>query len=182
MRSSIFVLIVLFSYYITILKGDPFRLCRNMWSPLSLCLFRLFLLSCDFRFHRFYQLGELFLAFLSCLGVDILGDAFTVYSRCEPSFVLVVVYHRHTSRATLAYLALVRLKFRLRRGVGLCLFTCLGRRRFGHFCVCTADFSVDAKRRLLLHGVGDVAVDIQCCLRADVSYHRRERFDIHSVF
>ena len=54
-----------------ILRGD------RSWSPLSLCLFRL-LLGCNFRFHRFYKLGELFLAFLSCLGVHVLGYAFAV--------------------------------------------------------------------------------------------------------
>ena len=46
-----------------------------------------FLLGCDLRFHGFYQLGELFLAFLSCLCVDILGDAFAVNSRCESPLV-----------------------------------------------------------------------------------------------
>ena len=45
-------------------------------APLSLCvLCCLFHLS-DFGFHRFYQLGELFLAFLSCLGIYVLGYAF----------------------------------------------------------------------------------------------------------
>ena len=76
------------------------------------CLFHL----SDFRFHGFYQLCELFFAFLSCLGVYVFGYAFAVHSRCEPSFVEMVVYHRHASRATLAYLALVGLKFLLRRG------------------------------------------------------------------
>ena len=88
-----------------ILRGDPFRLCRNMWSPLcALCvLCCLFLLGCYFGFHGFDQLYKLFLAFLSCLGVDILGYAFAVDSRCESSFIQVVVYHRHATRITLSY-------------------------------------------------------------------------------
>ena len=76
------------------------------------CFFHL----CDFRFHGFDQLCELFFAFLSCLGVYVLGYAFAVDSRSEPSLVEVVVYHGDASRATLAYLALVGLKFLLRRG------------------------------------------------------------------
>ena len=46
----------------------------------------------DFRFHGFYQLCELFFAFLSCLGVYVFGYAFAVHSRREPSFVEVVVF------------------------------------------------------------------------------------------
>ena len=52
----------------------------------------------------------------------------------------------------------------------------------GHFRVCTADFSVDTNRRLLLHRIGNVAVDIQGRFRADVTYHSRENLDIRSVF
>ena len=105
-------------------------------------LFSFCFLFRDFRFHRFYQLCELFLAFLSRLGIDILGYAFAVDSRCEPPLVEEVVYHGDASRATLAYLALVGLKFLLRRGFRGGVFTCLGWLRFGHFCVCTAYFSV----------------------------------------
>ena len=84
-----------------------------MVSPLSLCILRLLFHLCDFCFHRFYQLCELFLAFLSCPCVHILGYAFAVDSRCEPSFIEMVVYHRHASRATLSYLRSVRIKNRL---------------------------------------------------------------------
>jgi len=129
-------------------------------SPLFLCVLRLFFHLSDFRFHGFDQLCELFLAFFSCLGIDILGDAFTVHSRREPSFVEVVVYHRHASCATLAYLGLIRLKKRFCGVFVAWLVTYLGRRRFGHFCVCTADLSVYPHRRLLLHRVGDMAVDV----------------------
>ena len=53
------------------LRGD------RSWSPLFLCLFCLFLLGSDFRFHCFYQLGALFLAFLSCLCIH---PRFTLFS------------------------------------------------------------------------------------------------------
>ena len=52
---------------------------------------------------------------------------------------------------------------------------------FGHFGVCTADFSVDANCCLLLHGVCDMAVDVQGRFRTDVTYHRRQRFNIHAI-
>ena len=126
--------------------------------------------------------AELFLTFLSCLGVHILGYAFAVDSRREPTFVEVVVYHRHASCATLAYLPLVGLKLLLRRGLGEGGFTYLGRLRFGHFCVCTADFSVNSHGCLLLHGVGDMAVDVERGFRADVAYHSGESLDIHAIF
>ena len=154
--------------------------------PSLLCVLRLFFYLSDFRFHGFYQLSKLFLTFLSCLCVDILGDAFAIHSRCEPSLVEVVVYHGDASRTALAYLALVGLKFLLRRGFRGGGFICLGRlhalREFGHLCVCTADFSVDPHGCLLLHGVGDMAVDVERGLRADVAYHSGESLDIHAVF
>ena len=155
-------------------------------APLSLCVLCYLFHLRNFRFHRLYQLGELFLAFFSCLGVDILGYAFAVDSWGEPSFVEMVVYHRHATRATLAYLALVGLKFLLWRGFRGGGFTCLGRlhalREFGHFCVCTADFSVDSHGCLLLHGIGNVAVDVERGLGADVADHGGERLDVHAVF
>ena len=147
-----------------------------------LCVLRRLFHLCDFRFHGFDQLCELFLAFLSCLGIDILGDAFAVNSRRKPPFVEVVVYHGDASRATLAYLALIGFKFLLRRGFRGCGFTCLWRCRFGHFCVCSADLSVDSHGCLLLHGVGDMAVDVERGLGADVSYHGGESLDIHAIF
>ena len=55
-------------------------------------------------------------------------------------------------------------------------------REFGHFCVCTADFSGNSHGCLMLHGVGDMAVDVERGLRADVAYHSGESFDIHAVF
>ena len=156
------------------LKGD------RSWSPLfRYAFFSCFFHLCDFRFHGFYQLCELFLAFLSCLGVYVLGDAFAVDSWREPPLVEVVIYHSNASCAGLAYLALVRLKFRL---CGGWLLTCLGWLWFGHFGVCTAYFSVNANRRLLLHGVRNVAVDIQRGFCADVADHSRQGLNVHAAF
>ena len=84
---EIFLNFILENDYKQYVKGD------RSWSPLSLCLFCLFLFGCDFRFHRFYKLSELFLAFLSCLGIYVLGDAFAIHSRREPPLVEVVIYH-----------------------------------------------------------------------------------------
>lgn len=55
-------------------------------------------------------------------------------------------------------------------------------RKFGHLCVCTVDLSVNSHGCMLLHGVGDVAVDIERGLRTDVAYHSGESLDIHAVF
>lgn len=160
-----------------------------MVALLSLCTRRLFsslLLRFDLGFHRLYQFCELFLAFLSCLCVHVFGYAFAVDSWCEPPLVEVVVYHGDASRTGLTDLALVWLKFRLCGGFRCRLFTCLGwlhaLREFGHLRICTADFAVDTNCRLLLHSVGDMAVDVERGLRADVSYHSGERFNIHTVF
>ena len=71
--------------------------------------------------------AELFLAFFTCLGIHVPRDAFAANSWCEPPLVEVVVYHGDASRAALAYLALVGIKFLLRRGFRVGGFTCLGR-------------------------------------------------------
>jgi len=75
--------------------------------------------------------------------------------RRVPSLIQVVVYHRDTARAGFAYFGLVRREFD--RG-GIFPFLTLFCRHTG---VCAADFAVDMHRRLPLHGIGDVAVDIQ---------------------
>lgn len=49
----------------------------------------------------------------------------------------------------------------------------------GHLRVRAADLAVDTNCRLLLHGVGDVAVDVERGFRADVAYHSGESLDIH---
>ena len=133
-----------------ILKGD------RSWSPFSLCLFYLFLFGCDFRFHRFYQFSELFFAFLSRLGIYIMAFPLAVgVGWCVPSLVEVVVNHGDTTRPGLSYFGLVRREFD-RGGI----FPCrrLSRRHLG---VCAADFAVYMHRRLPLHGIGDMAVNIQ---------------------
>ena len=94
-----------------------FRGLTALASPLLLSVLRRLFHLGDFGFHGFYQLCELFFAFLSCLCVDILGDAFAVDSWCEPTFLEVVVYHGNASHATLANLTLVWLKFLLGHGV-----------------------------------------------------------------
>ena len=134
-----------------------------MVSPISLCVLRCLFHLRNFRFHCFYQLCELFLAFFSCLGVHVPRDALAVHSRREPPLVEVVVYHRHATGAALPYLGLVRLKKRFCGDITAWFGTCLGRLRFGYFGVCTAYLSVNANRRLLLHSVRDMAVDVQGC-------------------
>ena len=83
-------------------------------SKYSIC----FLSRLNFRnllFHLCNQHLELFLALLPRGSVDIFGDSFAVHARGESALVQVVVYHRHATRTGLAYLALIRLKFRLYR-------------------------------------------------------------------
>ena len=154
------------------------------WSPLcALCVFRLFFHLGDLRFHRFYQLGEFFFTLLARGGVNILGYAFAIDSRRKPPLVEVVVYHRDAPRAALSYLGLVRLKNRFCGVFGDWLVTYyLGWLRFGHLCGCTADLSVDPDCRLSLHSIGDMTINVECGLGADVSYHGGQGLDIHTVF
>lgn len=73
------------------------------FQPLFLC----FDVSLDLRYHR----RELFLAFLSCLGVYVMRFALSVsVSRAVSAFEKVVVYHRHTARFGFATFGLVRLE------------------------------------------------------------------------
>ena len=51
-----------------------------------------------------------------------------------------------------------------------------------HLRVCAAGLSVDPDCRLSLHSIGDMTINVECGLGADVSYHGGERFNIHSVF
>ncbi len=48
--------------------------------------------------------------------------------------------------------------------------------------VCTADLSVDSHSCLLLHGVGDMTVYVECGLGADVADHGGKGLDVHAVF
>ena len=65
---------------------------------------------------------------------------------------------------------------------GVFAFCLGGLLHLGHLRVCAADFSVDPHGYLLLHGVGDMAVDVERGLGADVANHGGESLDIHTVF
>lgn len=94
-----------------------------------------------------------------------------------------VVYHRHATCAGLAYLALVRFKFRLCRLIVCFIATCLVRCvRLGNGRISPRNLAVNSCRRLLLHGVGDMAINIERGFRADMTYHGGQRFDVHAVF
>lgn len=114
---------------------------------------------------------------------------------CVPSLVEVVVNHGDTTRPRLSYFGLVRREFD--RG-GIFPFLPRYRRLLG---VCTADFAVYMHRRLPLHGIGDMAVNIKRGCRGHMAYGSgagqlkdgtggcrghmaygcRERFHIHTV-
>ena len=59
--------------------------------------------------------------------------------------------------------------------VGACL-------DLGHLRVCAADLAVDIHRRLHLHRVGHMAVDVKRGRRRHVTDGCRQGFDVHSVF
>ncbi len=72
-----------------------------------------------------YQPCQLFFAFLSSFGIDIMRFTFTIgVCGSEPPFIEVVVYHRHTARAGFANFGLVRLEIG-RGGICSCLFLSL---------------------------------------------------------
>ena len=48
--------------------------------------------------------------------------------------------------------------------------------------VCTADLTVDLYHRLLLHCIGDMAVDVERSFSAYMTNHSRERLYVHAVF
>ena len=88
--------------------------------------------------------------------VDIMAFPLAVgVGRRVPSLIQVVVYHRDTTRPGFAYFRLVRREFD-RDGVLPCRR--LSRRHLG---VCAADFAVYMHRRLPLHSIGDMAVNIK---------------------
>ena len=150
-------------------------------SPLwRLCRFHLFLLGCDLRFLFCYHLGEVFLAFLSrlCVDVEFLSTAIGE-SWIEASFPQAVIDLIYAPCAGLAVFGLPRLEifFHSARFLYSRLYLC-----FGHRCVCTADFAVNFDRCLGSHGVGHVGIDVEGGLRADVSYHIGQYLYVHSVF
>ena len=84
-----------------------------------------------------------------------------------------VIDLRHTSGAGVAPVALDRLELlcRLLRSFNAFL-------RLRYF----ADPTVDVCRRFLLHGIGDVGVDVQCRCRRGVTDDSGQGFYIHTVF
>ncbi len=94
-----------------------------------------------------------------------------------------VVYHRHATRSGLAYLALIRLKFRLCRLIGCFTVTCLVRcSRLGNRRVSPRNLVVNSCCRLPLYRVGDMVINIERGFRADMSYYGGQRSDVHTVF
>ena len=65
---------------------------------------------------------------------------------------------------------------------GVFAFCLGGLLHHGHLRVCTADLAVNVHRRLHLHGVGHVAVDIKRSRRRDMPDGCRQRFHVHAVF
>ena len=129
--------------------------------------FKPFLLFRDLCFYSFNHLGEFDFALLFRFGVDV---EFLALAAGEPweeaAFPEVVVDLIQASCAGFTHLSRDRL------GMGLCGRTRGVYGRFhrllgcllchGHLCVCAADFAVNAHRRLHLHGVGHVAINIKC--------------------
>ena len=60
----------------SLFSATQILMAERLVSPLLLCVFCLFFHLGDFRFHGFDQLCELFLAFLSCLGVAVFFVAY----------------------------------------------------------------------------------------------------------
>ncbi len=153
-------------------KAERFVHC---FQSLFLCLD----VSLDLRYHR----RRLFLTFLACFGVYVMSFSLSIsISWTISAFEEVVVYHRHTACAGSAVFGLVRLEIGW-EGIYPCLF--LSPRNFG-FCwgqlLPAANLAVYLCGCLPLHGIGDMAVDIDCCFGRNMPYCRRERFHVHSVF
>ena len=148
----------------------------------ALFSFRLFLRYLRFLFGDHF--GELGFALLSRFSVDVEFLALTVWqSWIKSAFPEVIVYLIDASGARLANLSRDGL------GMGLCglvlrvygrvcaLLVCL--LYLGHLRVRAADLAVDIHRRLHLHRIGDMTINVECGLGADVVYHSGESLDIH---
>ena len=103
---------------------------------------------------------------LSRFGIDVVFLTLSVWkSWIEAAFPEVIVDLIHASRTALSYLSRCRLRMRLcGRTRGVCgrvcaLLGCL--LDLWHLCVRAADFAVNAHRRLHLHRVGHMAVDVK---------------------
>ena len=124
-------------------------------SLLLVLLFDILLLLFNLPLHFLDHGCQLLFAFLSGFGIDIPGNAFAVGADWGV-FALpeVVVDLVHAAGAGFAMLGLVGLEAALvSAGFSLLL---LGHRGIGF-----ADLAVDFHRRLLLHGIGDVGVNVQ---------------------
>ena len=120
-------------------------------------------------------------------GVDVELLPLTVRQSWEETALpQVVVYLIQTARTALAYLSRHRFGMRFcerTRGVYRRVCVLLGHLlHLGHLCVRTADFAVNTHRRLHLHRVGHVAVDIKRRCGRYVTYCCRQRFYVHAVF
>ena len=130
-----------------------------MRSPCHFLFFRL-----DLRLDLCNHFRELFFAFLSRLGVNIMAFPLAVgVGRRVSAFIQMIVYHGGTTSPRPAYFGRVRLEFD--RG-GIFPFLLRYRRHTG---VCAADFAVYPHCRLSLHSIGDMAVNIKRGTYIDVS-------------
>ena len=133
-----------------------------------------FFLRSNLPLHFLNHDRQLFFAFFTGFGIDITGDSLAVgISGRVFALPEVVVELVDTTGACFAVLALVWLEAAL---IGVLL---LFVRR--HRCVGLSYLMVDLHRRLLLHGVGHMGVDVQGRCRGDVTDDGRERLDIHSM-
>ena len=140
----------------------------------------------DLGFDLLDHLGELGFAFVAGGSVDVEFLAFAVWkARIEAAFPEVIVNLIHASRTAFANLPrgwlTIRLCGRTRRVYGRVL-RYRGLPYLGHLGVRFADMAVDVYRRLHLHGVGHVAVNIKSCRRRDMTDGRRQWFHVNSVF
>ena len=139
----------------------------------SFCYY-FFLLRCDLFLHLLDHDRQLFFAFFTGFGVDIARDPLAV-GISGGLFALpeVVVKLVDAAGSCFAVLGFIGLEAAL---IGVLLL--LVRR---HGSVSLADLTVDLYRRLLLHGVGDMGVDVQRRCGRCVPDDGGQRLDIHPM-
>ena len=117
---------------------------------------------------------QFFFAFFTGFGVDIAGDPFAVGISGRvfalPEMVVELV---DAAGACFAVFTLIRLEAAL---IGV-LFLLIRR----HGSIGLADLMVDLYRRLLLHSIGHMGVDVQGCCRGNMADDGGERLYIHSM-
>ena len=118
-------------------------------------------LSGNFRILLFNHLGKFFLAFYSCVGVDIEFFAFAVWQfRRIAAFPFLFANSKYAPRPGAAYLRLFRLKFRSYghfRGLVGCLFV------LAQSALISAETPFNFVGGGALHIVGDMSVYVQRC-------------------